>query len=96
MFILLAGVFLALVSSGVFSAAAQSIIQAMTKGKIITQSTDSLVPVGFDCSTIYEKGIDKQETSGPGAIMIACGESPGAATSRLPPWVPLATLLKTC
>jgi hypothetical protein len=57
----------------------------MTKGKIITSSTDPLVPVGFDCSTIHEKGIDKQENFRAGAIMIACGEVPGSATSTLGP-----------
>ena len=45
------------------------------KGKIITQSTDPLVPVGFDCSKIHEKGIDKQENFRAGAIMMACGEA---------------------
>ncbi|HEY4281823.1 MAG TPA: sialidase family protein, partial [Chthoniobacterales bacterium] len=79
--IVLTGVFLALLSSGVFSAAAQGIIKGMTKGKIITSSSDPLVPVGFDCSTIHEKGIDKQENFRAGAIMIACGETPGVATS---------------
>src|SRR6266487_4665191 len=79
--IALAGVVLALTQIGVFSAAPQSIIQAMTRGKIITQSTDPLVPVGFDCSTIHEKGIDKQENFRAGAIMIACGEAPGVSTS---------------
>src|SRR5438093_12363672 len=79
--IVLVGFVLALAQIGVFSAAAQSIIQGMTRGKIITQSQDPLVPVGFDCSTIHEKGIDKQENFRAGAIMIACGEVPGAATS---------------
>ena len=86
--IAVAGVVLALAQIGVFSAAAQSIIQAMPRGKIITQSTDPLVPVGFDCSTIHEKGIDKQENFRAGAIMIACGEVSGAsnpATSTLGP-----------
>jgi hypothetical protein len=83
--IVLAGALLALASSGVFSATAQSVIQGMTKGKIITSSTDPLVPVGFDCSTIHEKGIDKQENFRAGAIMIACGEVPGSATSTLGP-----------
>ena len=77
LFVVLAGVVLALLSSGVFSATAQNIIQAMTRGKIITQSQDPLVPVGFDCSTIHEKGIDKQENFRAGAIMIACGEVTG-------------------
>ena len=79
--IVLAGVVLALAQFGVFSATAQSVIQAMTKGKIITSSSDPLVPVGFDCSTIHEKGIDKQENFRAGAIMIACGETPGVSTS---------------
>src|SRR4026208_916833 len=83
----LVGVVLALAQFGVFSAAAQGILQAMTKGKIITQSSDPLVPVGFDCSTIHEKGIDKQENFRAGAIMVACGEEPGvsASTSTLGP-----------
>ncbi len=81
LFVVLAGIFLALAGSGTLSATAQSIIQAMPKGKIITSSTDPLVPVGFDCSKIHELGIDKQENFRAGAIMIACGEVPGAATS---------------
>src|SRR6266404_7751738 len=79
--IVLVGVVLALAQLGVFSATAQGILQGMTKGKIITQSQDPLVPVGFDCSTIHEKGIDKQENFRAGAIMIACGETPGVSTS---------------
>src|SRR6266480_5702584 len=79
--VVLTGVFLALLSSGAFSAAAQSIIKGMTKGKIITSSSDPLVPVGFDCSKIYEKGIDKQENFRAGAIMIACGLARGGSTS---------------
>ena len=81
LFTVLAGVFVALVASGVFSATAQSVIQGMTKAKIITSSTDPLVPVGFDCSKIRELGIDKMENFRAGAIMIACGETPGVATS---------------
>jgi len=86
--IVLVGVVLALAQIGVFSAAAQSIIQGMARGKIITSSNDPLVPVGFDCSTIHEKGIDKQENFRAGAIMIACGEVHGVsnpATSTLGP-----------
>src|SRR6266581_4317551 len=79
--IVLAGVFLALASVGVFSATGQNIVQALQKYKIITTSTDPLVPVGLDCSTIHEKGIDKQENMRAGAIMIACGLAPGGSTS---------------
>ena len=54
-FVFLAGVFLALVGFGEFSAQAQ---QSRT---IITQPSDPLVPAGFDCSRIHGLGIDKQE-----------------------------------
>src|SRR5215472_1796374 len=92
--IVLVGVVLVLAQIGVFSAAAQGIIQAMTKGKIITQSTDPLVPVGFDCSTIHEKGIDKQENFRAGAIMVACGEVPGVSTSAASTLGPVGQLIK--
>src|SRR5437762_702965 len=82
--IVLVGVVLALAQIGVFSAAAQGILQAMTKGKIITQSQDPLVPVGFDCSTIHEKGIDKQENFRAGAIIIACWATPLLCTTGQP------------
>src|SRR5438309_524103 len=94
LFVVLAGVVLALLSSGVFSATAQNIIQAMTRGKIITQSQDPLVPVGFDCSTIHEKGIDKQENFRAGAIMIACGEVTGVSTSATSTLGPIGHLIK--
>src|SRR5256886_3309392 len=92
--IVLTGVFLALLSSGAFSAAAQSILKDMTKGKIITSSSDPLVPVGFDCSRIYELGIDKQENFRAGAIMMACGEVPGAATSATSTLGPIGHFIK--
>src|SRR5262245_36697821 len=94
LFVVLAGVFVALLGSGVLSATAQSVIQAMAKGKIITSSTDPLVPVGFDCSTIHEKGIDKQENFRAGAIMIACGESPGAVSSATSTLGPIGRFIK--
>jgi hypothetical protein len=55
LFIVLAGVFLALAGFGVAQA---------QQNYIITNSTDPLVPNGFDCSRIHELGIDKR-TSGP-------------------------------
>jgi hypothetical protein len=79
--IVLAGVFMALAGIGVLSAPAANIAKGLAKYQIITSSTDSLVPVGFDCSTIHEKGIDKQENMRAGAIMIACGQAPGGSTS---------------
>jgi hypothetical protein len=80
-FVLLSGVFLALVGVGVLSAPAANIAKALGKYQIITSSTDALVPVGFDCSTIYQKGIDKQENMRAGALMIACGQTEGGSTS---------------
>src|SRR6266566_951478 len=69
LFIVLAGVFLALAGFGV--------AQAQQKNNIITNSTDPLVPNGFDCSRIHELGIDKQENFRAGAIMMACGGAQG-------------------
>ncbi len=79
--IVLVGVSLALAGLGVFSATAQSIGQALQKYKVITSSSDPLVPVGFDCSKVYELGIDKQENFRAGAIMMACGLEPGVSGS---------------
>src|SRR3984893_16001031 len=75
LFIALAGVFLALAGFGV--------AQAQQKNHIITNSTDPLVPNGFDCSRIHELGIDKQENFRAGAIMIACGQAQGGAASPI-------------
>src|SRR6266567_4723230 len=76
MFVLLAGVFLALLGFGTFSAQAQ-------QNYTTTNSIDPLVPAGFDCSKIHELGIDKQENLRAGAIMIFCGEAPGGSASPL-------------
>src|SRR5437762_7579974 len=81
LFVLLTGVLMALAGVGVLTAPAANIAQALGKHKIITSSTDPLVPVGFDCSTIQEKGIDKQENLRAGAMMIACGMAPAGSTS---------------
>jgi hypothetical protein len=75
LFVILAGVFLALLGFGAFSA------QAQQNRTIITRSADPLVPVGFDCSRIHELGIDKQENMRAGAIMIACGRAQGGSAS---------------
>src|SRR6266853_1693636 len=77
LFVVLAGVFLALAGFGAFSALAQ----AQQKNKIITNSNNPLVPKGFDCSKIEELGIDKQENMRAGAIMIACGRQRGGGPS---------------
>src|SRR6478672_11170812 len=77
LFIVLAGVLLALAGLGAFSALTASMAQAQQKNKIIANSKDPLVPNGFDCSKIHELGIDKQENMRAGAIMIACGQAQG-------------------
>src|SRR5947199_9459715 len=71
----LAGVFIALLGFGAFSA------QAQQNRTILSQSTDPLVPAMFDCSKIRELGIDKQENMRAGAIMIYRGEAQGRAAS---------------
>src|SRR5215472_18608012 len=75
LFTVLAGVFLALVGIGAFSA------QAQQKARIIINSTDPLVPNGFDCSQIQALGIDRQDNMRAGAIRIACGEAQGGSAS---------------
>src|SRR5213596_2293517 len=76
LFILLAGVFLALAGLGTFSAITASSAQAQQKHKIIDVPG---LPPGFDCATIHEKGIDKMESLRAGLIMIACGEAEGGS-----------------
>src|SRR5712671_1875297 len=74
LFIALAGVFLALLGCGV----------AQAQQKYYTQTTDDpLVPDGFDCSTIDELGLDKQENFRAGAILIACVEAEGGSAYPL-------------
>jgi hypothetical protein len=70
----LAGVVLALLGFGTFSAQAQQY-------NVTTTSIDPLVPAGFDCSRIEELGIDKQENMRAQAIMIFCGRAEGGAAS---------------
>src|SRR5712671_1395174 len=70
-----ASVVITLLGFGAFSAEAQ------LRQQVIMESTDPLVPVGFDCSRISELGIDRQENLRAGAIMIACGEAQGGTPS---------------
>ena len=76
--IVLAGVFLALIGLGTFSGLTASSAKAQQTHKIIDVAG---LPPGFDCATISEKGIDKQENLLAGLIMIACGESQGGSPS---------------
>src|SRR5262245_43057189 len=75
LFVILAGVFLALLGFGAFSA------QAQQKYRFVLNSIAPLVPAGFDCAKIRELGIGKQENLRAGAIMIACGEAEGGSAS---------------
>ena len=76
--IALAGISLALVGLDAFAA---NTAPVKITNHIVTSSNDPLVPVGFDCSTIHEKGIDKQENHRAGAIMMACGAAEGGSSS---------------
>src|SRR5436190_15312881 len=78
LFIVLAGVFLALIGLGTFSGLTASSAQAQQKHKIIDIQG---LPPGFDCATIYEKGINKMESLRAGLIMISCGEAEGGSAS---------------
>src|SRR5882724_8240840 len=87
LFMLIAGVLLALAAVGTFSGITASSAKAQQKHKIINVPG---LPPGFDCATIYEKGFHKMESLRAGLIMIACGEaqgggsgSSGSAFSRL-------------
>src|SRR4030095_7405871 len=85
LFIVLAGVFLALASVGTFSAIAANSARAQKKPQQKHKiSNIAGLPPGFDCSTIYEKGINKMENLRAGLIMIACGEATGGSASPNP------------
>src|SRR5258705_13905764 len=83
LFVVLAGVFLALASLGTFSVIAANSPRAQKhpqqKLKIINPPT---LPPAFDCATMHEKAIDKMCRSHSSLIMIACGESTGGSASR--------------
>ena len=85
--VVLAGVFLALLGFGTFSAQAQ-------QNSTNTTSFDPLVPAMFDCSSIDALGINKQENMRAGAIMIFCGRAQGGRQIPLSP--PSRRLSKTC
>src|ERR1700745_2763036 len=55
-------------------AGAPTVGKAQQKYNPAGRSIDlGVLPPGFDCSKIHEKGIDKQDNMRAGAIMIACG-----------------------
>src|SRR5207244_4890349 len=75
LWIVLAGVSLALVGLDAFAANSAPV---KIRNHIIPASNDPLVPVGFDCSKIEELGINKMENFRAGAIMIACAADGGS------------------
>src|SRR5215472_4327573 len=76
LFVVLTGVFLALIGLGTFSGITASSAHAQQKPIFIDVPG---LPPGFDCATIHERGIDRMENLLAGLIMIACGESPGGS-----------------
>src|SRR5262245_40401163 len=81
LFAVLTGVLLALAGFGTFSGMTANSAHAQQKHKIINIQA---LPPGFDCSTIYQKGIHKMEGFRAGLIMIACGEAEGGSSSPHP------------
>src|SRR6266704_3079070 len=80
LFIVLAGVSLALLGSGASSPSGSSSAKAQQKYQPPIKVIDpTLLPAGFDCSKIRELGIDRQENFRAGLIMIACGEAEGGS-----------------
>jgi hypothetical protein len=79
LFVVLAGVFLALAGLGTFSAITASSAQAQQKKTKILNIQG--LPPGFDCSKIHELGIDTMENLRAGLIMVACGEAHGGSAS---------------
>jgi len=78
LFVVLTGVFLALIGVGTFSGLTASSAKARQTHKIINIAG---LPPGFDCATIHDLGIDRMEGLRAGLILIACGESPGGSAT---------------
>src|SRR5437588_1069154 len=83
LFIIVAGVSLALLATA--KPAGLGLKQAQQKYKITLNPANpidiSVLLPGFDCSQIYELGIDKQQNMRAGLIMIACGLAQGGSAS---------------
>src|SRR2546427_11003164 len=79
LFIVVAGVFLALAGFGTFSAITASSAQAQQKkAKIINIHG---LPPGFDCSPLHEKRVDQMDKLRARLLTIPCGEAPGGLSS---------------
>src|SRR5437762_9623088 len=81
--IILGGVSLALFATA--KASGLGVMQAQQKYKIAPNRANpidlSVLPPGFDCSQVYNMGIDKQENFRAGLIMMACGLAQGGSAS---------------
>src|SRR5436309_73521 len=81
LFIIVAGVSLALFATA--KPSGMGVKQAQQKDKIAPNRANPIdigvLPPGFDCSNIYELGIDKQDNMRAGLIMIACGLAKGGS-----------------
>src|SRR5256886_14079075 len=84
LFMVLAGVSLALLGSGASSPSGSSSAKAQQKYQPPIKVIDpTLLPPGFDCSQIHELGIDRQENFRAGLIMIACGAADGGSAPNV-------------
>ena len=79
LFVVLAGVFLALAGLGTFSVITANSAQALQKPPRIIDIQG--LPPGFDCSQIHKLHIDTMENFRAGLIMAACGEAQGGSAS---------------
>src|SRR5438094_9481153 len=80
LFIVVAGVSLALLGSGASSPSGSTSAKAQQKYQPPIKVIDpTLLPAGFDCSKIHKLGIDRQENFLAGLIMIACGAADGGS-----------------
>ncbi len=77
----LAGVSLALLSVGVFTA---NTAHATQRGNSDSLFNNNLIPPGLDCNTLRASGVDKQENLRAGALMIACGMAQGGQVDSFP------------
>ena len=83
LFLGLAGVFLALLGFGQFSAHAQQQATPAINQSMSTGIPSTVLPPGFDCAQIRALGLDRQDNLRAGAIRIACGEALGGSASVL-------------
>jgi hypothetical protein len=84
LFIIVAGVSLALLGSGASSPSGSSSAKAQQKYQPPIKVIDpTLLPPGFDCSQIHQLGIDRQENFHAGLIMIACGAAEGGSVPNV-------------